>query len=107
MKFSFFIKRKINSISDFILRDDKIFDGNSIQIPLSIKTFQINDTVTVELLSLNKDTYDYYNTLIAGSSGPGGMMSSSTPANPVSNISNSAMGYFGVYSINSKTIIVQ
>ena len=97
----------LNSSSDFILRDDKIFDGNSVQIPLAIKTFQINDTVTVELLSLNKDTYDYYNTLVGGSGGPADMMSSSTPANPVSNISNGAMGYFGVYTISSKTIIVQ
>jgi hypothetical protein len=96
----------LNSSSDFILRDDKIFDGNTVQIPLAIKTFQINDTVTVELLSLNRDTYDYYNTLIEGSSGPDGMMSSSTPANPVSNISNGAMGYFGVYTISSKTIII-
>ena len=97
----------LNSSSDFILRDDKIFDGNAIQIPLSIKTFQMNDTVTVELLSLNKETYDYYNTLVEGSGGPGNMMASSTPANPVSNISNGAMGYFGVYTISSKTIIVQ
>ena len=97
----------LNSSSDFVLRDDKIFDGNTVQIPLSIKTFQINDTVTIELLSLNKDTYDYYNTLVGGSSGPAGMMSSSTPANPVSNISNSAMGYFGVYTISTKTIIIQ
>ena len=97
----------LNSSNDFILRDDKIFDGNNVQIPLPIKTFQINDTVTVELLSLNKDTYDYYNTLIEGSSGPGGIMSGSTPANPVSNISNGAMGYFGVYTNSSKTIIIQ
>jgi len=97
----------LNSSGDFIIRDDKIFDGNAVQIPLAIKTFQINDTVAVELLSLNKDTYDYYNTLIGGSSGPGDMMSSSTPANPVSNINNGAMGYFGVYTISSKTIIIQ
>ena len=97
----------LNNSSDFVLSDDKIFDGNQAQMPLRMKTFQINDTVTVELLSLNKDTYDYYNTLIEGSSGPGGGMSGSTPANPVSNISNGAMGYFGVYTISSKTIIIQ
>ncbi len=97
----------LNSNSDFIISDDKIFDGNPVQMPLSIKSFQINDTVTVELLSLNKDTYDYYNTLIESRSGPGGIISGSTPANPVSNISNGAMGYFGVYTISSKTIIIQ
>ncbi|MCD4788841.1 MAG: DUF4249 domain-containing protein [Bacteroidales bacterium] len=97
----------LNSSSDFILSDDKIFNGNETQMPLRMKTFQINDTVTVELLSLNKDTYDYYNTLIESSSGPGFISGSSTPVNPVSNISNGAMGYFGVYTINSKTIIIE
>ena len=97
----------LNSSSDFILGNDKTFDGNEVQIPFRIKTFQINDTITVELLSLNKDTYDYYNTLIGSSNEPGGGMSSSTPANPISNISNGAMGYFGVYTISSKTIIIK
>ncbi len=97
----------LNSSTDFIISDDKIFDGNVVQMPLSIKSFQINDTITVELLSLNKDTYDYYNTLIGGSSGPHGIISGSTPANPVSNLSNGAMGYFGVYTISSITIIIQ
>ncbi|MEA3497372.1 MAG: DUF4249 domain-containing protein [Bacteroidota bacterium] len=97
----------LNSSSDFVLSDDKVFDGNMAQMPLRMKTFQINDTITVELLSLNKDTYDYYNTLIENSSGPGFMSGGSTPANPLSNISNGAMGYFGVYTISSKTIIIQ
>lgn len=103
-----------NSSNDIILRDDKVFEGNNVKIPLTTRTFLINDTITIELLSLNKETYDYYNTLvniIGGNSGTGpmsgGPMASSTPANPNTNINNGAMGYFGAYTVSSKTIIIQ
>ncbi len=76
------------------------------------ETFSVNDTITVELLSINEETYIYYKTLInivGGNTGggPAGQLSGPTPANPESNLSNGAMGYFSAYTVSTDTIIIQ
>ena len=91
--------------NDIYLRDDLVFDGNIVKIPIMTEVFQINDTVTVELLSLNKTTYDYFKTLADITED--GMGRGTAPANPVTNLSNGAMGYFGAFTISSMTIIIQ
>lgn len=102
----------LNDSENLLIRDDKIFEGNEVEIPLMTETFSVNDTITVELLSINKETYNYYKTLInivGGNTGggPAGQMSGSTPANPESNLSNGAMGYFSAYTVSTNTIIIQ
>ncbi|MCK4664036.1 MAG: DUF4249 domain-containing protein [Bacteroidales bacterium] len=105
----------LNSSSDIYIRDDKMFNGNEVKIPLLTEIYSFNDTITIELLSLNKETYDYFNTLIniiggnseGGPMGGGGPMAGSTPANPETNLSNGAMGYFGAFTVSSETIIIK
>lgn len=96
-----------NTKGTFVLYDDLIMNGNSAALPYMYESFQIFDTVVVELLNLDKSTYDFYNTLseIAGSS-MGPPMGGSTPANPETNITNNALGYFGAYSLSRDTIII-
>jgi hypothetical protein len=69
----------------------------------------LNDTAIVELLTLDKSTYDYYSTLsnvlTEGDTGPPMMMT--TPANPNSNLSNGALGYFGAFAVRSDSIVIQ
>lgn len=63
-----------------------------------------NDTFRIDLLSLDKPTYTYYRTLADMIyTNP---FFGSTPANPETNLSNGALGYFGSYSVSSKTLIV-
>ena len=58
--------------------------------------------VHIELLSMDEDTYTYLSTLNSNiNSGPFG----ATPANPVTNIDN-AIGYFGVYMVDTMSIIM-
>ena len=95
----------VNNEKRFFIFDDKFIEGNSATMPWQYDIFQITDTVVVELLSLDKSTYFFYKTLsdIAGSGMPGG---GSTPANPETNLTNDALGYFGAYAISRDTIIV-
>jgi len=87
------------------LYNDDISNGNKFELIWSYDVFQQNDTVVVELYSLDERTYNYYKTLFPISGGAE-MMSLSTPANPNTNISNGALGYFGAYSISRDTIII-
>jgi Domain of unknown function (DUF4249) len=64
------------------------------------------DTITVELLSIDEATYDYFNTLqdiLTSDRSP----TSLSPANPNSNISNGSLGYFSAYTIDSNSIVLK
>ena len=90
--------------------DDGIISGNNAVIIWNYEVFQPLDTVIVELLTLDKSTYDYFNTLsrIAGEvvGGPQMLTAGSTPANPVTNLSNDALGYFGAYTVSRDTTVI-
>jgi hypothetical protein len=60
------------------------------------------DTISVFLQSIDKPVYEYFRTLSMSLGGGG----STAPANPISNISDNALGYFSAYSLRSKTMIV-
>ena len=87
------------------LYNDDFINGNNVESQWSYDVYQQSDTVVVELYSLDEQTYDYYKTLFPISGGAE-MMSLSTPANPNTNLSNGALGYFGAYTISRDTIII-
>jgi hypothetical protein len=87
------------------LYNDDLFNGNNVELTWSYDVYQQSDTVVVELYSLDMQTYDYYKTLFSISGGAE-MMSFTTPANPNTNISNGALGYFGAYTVSRDTIII-
>ncbi|NOQ25460.1 MAG: DUF4249 family protein [Bacteroidales bacterium] len=88
----------------FYLLDDQLQNGRDIDYGRLQDEINLNDTVVVELVNIDEGVYNYFNTLssIVGSGG----MSSSIPANPNSNISNGALGYFGAFSFTCDTIII-
>ena len=61
------------------------------------------DTVTVEMRCIDKAVYDYFYSLNDISSSNGG---SATPANPVSNISGGALGYFSAHTVRKLAAII-
>lgn len=96
----------VNSIS---ITNDFGRDGHIIQMNfrrgndgLRLKT---GDSVVVQLQSIDKYVYEYFRTF--NLSGGEGSFNSSSPANPTSNVSNGALGYFSAYSVSTKTIVVQ
>lgn len=68
--------------------------------------YALGDTVMVEMYSITREAFVYYNDLFNLINNDGGMFSP-PPANPRSNVSNGALGYFQVSAIDTETIIVE
>ena len=93
------------------LYDGKFTDGKKVDFNRFGASFNKGDKIVVELITMSKINYEYVSTLgnvIASSGkGPGGVAKTGTPANPNSNISNGALGFFGAYSIKRDSLIIQ
>jgi hypothetical protein len=80
--------------------DDALFNGELFPFPvynedLSLKS---GDTLELELQSMDLGAFDYFFSLGQVTSGQ-----TATPANPVSNISGGAFGYFSAYTVQKAT----
>lgn len=62
------------------------------------------DTITIDMQCIATAVYDYYVVLDELSSGGG--LGSATPANPPSNFTNKALGYFSAHTVQTKSAIV-
>jgi hypothetical protein len=90
------------NVENYRLYDDQYTNGEITD--LQVGRTKAGDVCIVELISLDNYTYEYYRTLrdllrtnpIFGS----------TPANPNTNLSNGALGYFGACAISAKTIVI-
>lgn len=90
-----------NDIDDLIVFDDNMFDGHKLVIRTRNTKFKPGDKAKVELISLDKNAYEYLKTFQEViSTNPG----SAAPVNPSSNFSNGALGYFSAYSSDEKII---
>ena len=88
----------------YILADDRLGDGETIMRPVIRETYSLGDTLRVQLLSVSKGYYDYF-TDMANFEGRG--LSAPTPFNPKSNWSDDILGYYGVWQVSEKTVLVQ
>jgi hypothetical protein len=90
------------NLENYRLYDDQYTNGE--ETDLEVSRVKAHDVVMVELISIDKSTFEYYRTLrdVLRSNSIFG----STPANPNTNLTNGAMGYFGACAISSKTIVV-
>jgi hypothetical protein len=92
--------------------NDDFNDGRYVSLDLQVRdsgdsNFGIyaGDTVTVEMQCLDKPIYTYWYSLMQqGSNNPGGGV---TPADPPTNISPTALGYFSAHTTQVKTIVVK
>lgn len=85
-----------------IVRDDRMTDGLAVTEPLFLNDHELKsgDVVEVTLLSISQDVYDYFFTM-AQNVGNG-----ATPADPVSNISGGALGYFSAHTTSARSAVV-
>jgi hypothetical protein len=87
---------------NYRLYDDQYTNGQETELRATYA--EAGNTYRIELLSLDRSTYLYYRTLAdLLYSNP---FFGSTPANPTSNISNGALGYFGTCTISSRTVTI-
>ncbi len=82
-----------NKVSEFVIGDDKLTDGNLVERPIFQDYYVVGDTISFELQAINKRVYDYYNELQSIAGG----QSSAAPANPTFFWSNKGLGYFSAY----------
>lgn len=89
--------------SKFLFNDDFV-EGNQILLQWDVEEYYPEDTVVTELYTLDKSTYDYYNTLfLLGDN----IFGSSNPGNPKTNLNNDVLGFFAAYTISRDTIIIK
>lgn len=95
---------------DFSFLSDDLRDGEEIVVGTISDDYEdvvLGDTITVQLQHIDATMYEYYRTLEALRDGGGGGIGSTTPDNPVSNITGGALGYFKVYSQTEMDFIIQ
>lgn len=94
---------KWDKLTDYITQDDQLTDGNPISRPLFAREFyNVGDSIGMELRTIDKVVYNYINQAISTVNS----QASAAPANPTSNWSNKALGYFTAYGISEGGIIV-
>ncbi len=85
--------------------DDQLMDGNPVNLLLFGSAYEAGDTAVVELQSIDEKVYRFLLTLSnVNASSPSGP--EYTPANPETNLSGEALGYFGAVSLSRDTIIL-
>jgi len=93
-----------NSTDDLIFFNDRYVDGNKVEVSLFNDAYQLQDTIRVQLISLDSAVYEYYKTFTELiNNNPG----SAAPANPNTNLSNGALGYFAAWSSDTMSVIIR
>jgi hypothetical protein len=91
-------------LSQQFIFDDSFSEGNTQTVPFFSTRHVVGDSVAVEFRSLSEASYRFYSALF-DLAGDGGQ--SAAPANPPSNWSNGAIGHFGAWGSDTKSIVIQ
>ena len=95
-------------LPDIFVFEDRLSDGRYIREALfnDSNYLQRGDTLTVTMSCVDVNVYNYFLTLGAVSDNGSGPQTA-TPSNPLSNISNGALGYFSAHTSEARTLIVR
>lgn len=85
------------------LTDDRLGDGEQITRPIIRNTYAPGDTLLCQLLSTDRAYYNYFTDV---DNSDGRALSSPTPYNPRTMLSGNALGYFGVWYMAEKVVVV-
>jgi hypothetical protein len=96
---------KIYNTTDIYFSDDTIL-GERIDALTSPVYFGEGDAAEIQMLSLTRKGYLYYNDLSFLINSDGGMFSP-PPANPRTNISNNALGFFQVSAMDTAKLVIK
>lgn len=96
--------RKINNTFAY---DDRLTDGRYVSRTLRTDStyIQPGDTVMVTMNHMGKEGFQYYSSFSQATGN--GALQSVSPANPVSNISNKALGYFLAGAIQTRRSVAK
>jgi hypothetical protein len=90
------------SLGNDLVASDELSQGKKIEGTLVYgkDDLKVGDTFTLWLETVDKGVYTYFNTANLSD------QNSATPANPISNISNKALGYFNACALRKKSIVI-
>jgi hypothetical protein len=74
------------------------------RVPLEDRSFQRGDTISIRLSNIDKATFDFWRTMEYSYVSIGNPFS--TPVTVQSNIRGGALGYFGGYASQYRTLII-
>jgi hypothetical protein len=94
-----------DSSGRYEIYSDRFADGKQVSFSLRARPIP-GDVVVAELRSIDKATYDFYSTT-NDINERDGQLTSAAPANPVTNVSKGAVGYFAAFSLRVKMIVVK
>lgn len=92
--------KRYDKFGEFSRGSDDLTDGNLIERPL-LETFQVGDSVRLELQSINQRVYNYYSQLSGTTSG-----FNAAVGNPDYFWTNNALGYFSAYGYSTDVIVI-
>jgi len=92
---------------NYFIFDDRLSDGRYINFNLRTDSTSLNpgDLLEVNMYCVDKNDYTYFFQLDRTTSS-GTFNTDASPANPSTNISNGAYGYFSAHTVRSKTVAV-
>jgi Domain of unknown function (DUF4249) len=97
-----------SKVDAIFVRNDNHNNGRTIKQTLIDLSENVStspgDSVQIQMMCIDANVYEYFFSLnqIAGSK----QNASGTPANPISNITGGALGYFSAQTVQEKTIVV-
>ncbi len=100
----FYRNDEIVDRKDEMYASDEFYDGNYIIFEFG-KRVNYGDTVRIEMFSMDRAGYDFFNALDEQDNT--GDLFDTPPGNVKGNISNGAIGYFGASSVSKKEIIIE
>ena len=93
-------------VPNIFVFEDRLSNGRYIEQPLFNDSayLQKGDTLSLSMFCVDKNIYNYFFTLlnVTGNNN----FQSATPANPNTNISNGALGYFSAHTVNKTKLLV-
>ncbi len=89
---------------DYFVFDDRLSDGKYISRTLRNDSSRLvtGAQLQVKMYTIDENVYNYFDQLAQST----GFNTSASPANPATNISNGAYGYFSAHTVQSKTVTV-
>jgi hypothetical protein len=92
--------------TDIYYSDDELLAEKINGVPTPVY-FGMNDKATVEVYSISRVGYVYFNDLWSILNNDGGGMFGPIPAMPRTNVNNNALGFFQVSAVTSDTIKIE
>lgn len=101
-----YILKVKGKIEDDKVNEDRFNDGNKVSdvIFYELKDLMVGDKLDVEFQCIDRNVYRYFFSL-GQNNGQGGPPVS--PANPVSNFSNNALGIFNAHTSNKLSVVIK